>query len=274
MRAKTFIAASPDSQGQLTLDNRPPLEQSTLPVILTDLTPYHLRTLETLHHVYGTHSATQRICRSVSCGQLISNTKPDTPIEAYDKNFFTQMNTLPTPLPFAADHCAAIIPLSNDTSSSVVMYDIVDAIRHTTLLNTSSAGESYFQPPTTQDIQKYMSDVSPTHYNPTVGIAAGWKNSVSQALSHGQGWNFLTFPPADGTNNKRHLLFERAYNGSYIVGSGQCRTLNKNKLKQPNSPSRKSISSPSPSPPAATSEQAPSTPSVLSSRSSTSNESA
>ena len=36
----------------------------------------------------------------------------------------------------------------------------------------------------------------------------------------------MTFPPIDGTKNKRHLLFERAFNGSYIVGSGQCKGLN------------------------------------------------
>ena len=67
---------------------------------------------------------------------------------------------------------------------------------------------------------------------------------MNQCLTHGQGWNFLTFAPIDGTKNKRHLLFQRAYNGSYIVGSGQCKGLNDLKPKsravitRPRRPSR------------------------------------
>jgi hypothetical protein len=243
MLRTTLVPASPGPQGH-PFDHQPPPEQNALPIALPRLTPYHLQTLETLHSVYGSHSATQQICRSLSIEQLISNTKPNTPIETYNKNFFIEFNSLPTPLPFAADHCAAIIPLTNDTNGGRLMVDIVDAIRHTTVIDTSSSGEVSFQPPTTQDIQKYMSDVSPTRYDPTVGVATEWKNSVNQALCHGQGWNFLTFPPTDGTKNNRHLLFERAYNGSYIVGSGQCQTLNKNKPKRVKSPPKSRLSPP------------------------------
>ena len=49
---------------------------------------------------------------------------------------------------------------------------------------------------------------------------------MNQCLTHGQGWNFLTFPPTDGSKNKRHLLFERAFNESVVIGSGQCKAFN------------------------------------------------
>jgi hypothetical protein len=60
---------------------------------------------------------------------------------------------------------------------------------------------------------------------------------VNQCLTHGQGWNFLTFAPMDGTKNKRHLLFERAFNGSIVVGSGQCKSFNDMKPNRRRGPS-------------------------------------
>jgi hypothetical protein len=138
---------------------------------------------------------------------------------------FTDRYRLPHHLPFISDGCAQIIPFTPTKPNHGVMEDIIEAIRRTTILDLP-VHQPVFYPPTTGDIQMYLSQRWPEKYPPANGVASGWRNTVNQCLTHGQGWNFLTFPPIDGTKNKRHLLFERAFNGSYIVGSGQCKGLN------------------------------------------------
>ena len=101
------------------------------------------------------------------------------------------------------------------------MDDVVEGIRQMTL--PSSDGNGYL-PPTTVTIQLFMSTLWPEKYDSNVADAKGWRNSVNQCLTHGQGINFLTYS-VDG-KNKRHLLFERAFNGVCVLGSGQCKALN------------------------------------------------
>jgi hypothetical protein len=149
-------------------------------------------------------------------------------------------------LPFIADHCAAIIPTGGDIHAAGMMDDIVEAIRYTTL----PCPQGGFYPPTAQDIQGYMSTTYPERFPLNKDTAQGWRNSVNQCLTHGQGWNFLTFPPTDGSKNKRHLLFERAFNNSFIIGSGQCKGFNDQKPnRRSKSPKTSSLPKPLVTPP-------------------------
>ena len=212
---------------------------SNLPNITQYLTPYLLRTLEMLHKVYGTSPVIKDICLSLSYHHThstacLSHTRPTTYLDDYQMKRHTDTNPLPSRLPFIPDHCATIIPSACDKQNNGVMADIVEAMRRTTTLTVNQRGHFVFFPPTTQDIQNYLSCAKPEKFPPTKGVASGWRNTVNQCLTHGQGWNFLTFPPMDGSKNKRHLLFERAFNGSYIVGSGQCKGLNDLKPKNNN----------------------------------------
>ena len=163
-----------------------------------------------------------------------------TPLEEYDMQTTTSTNALPTRLPFIQDFCAIYIP--GDTKVPAwsppdsysgghsVMDDIIEAIRHKTS-PVIVDGETRWMPPTTQDIQQYMSCTWPTKYRSDVGDAKGWKNTVNQCLTHGQGWNFVTYIPQTG-KNKRHCLVERAFNGVCILGSGVCKGLNDRKPKK------------------------------------------
>jgi hypothetical protein len=218
--------------------NPPPVSQDVprLPDITHQITPYHLRTLEMLHNVYGPSQVIKDICLSLSYHLIytmafLSGTRPTSSLETYDMKFHTSSNPLPSRLPFVADHCATIIPPASETHGRGVMNDVVEAMRRTTVITIDDRGLYAFYPPTTLDIQNYLSTCWPQKYPSTKGAASGWRNTVNQCLTHGQGWNFLTYPPTDGTKNKRHLLFERAFNGSYIVGSGQCKGLNDLKPK-------------------------------------------
>lgn len=132
------------------------------------------------------------------------------------------------------------------------MNDVVEAIRQETQPNTS-ANNTYYVPPPTIDIQKYMSLTWPEKYPEYVAETKGWNNSVNQGLTHGQAWNFLTYDPLEG-KSKRHLLVERAFNGVCVLGSGQCKRLNDMKPKHsptnPRAASRRHvISQPQCSPP-------------------------
>ena len=233
---------------------------SDLPDITPYLTPYLIRTLEMLHNVYGTSPVIKNICLSLSYHHThstacLSHTRPTTYLDDYQMKRYTDSNPLPSRLPFIPDHCATIIPSACDKQNNGVMADIVEAMRRTTTLHINQKGDFVFFPPTTQAIQNYLSSVMPEKFPATKGVASGWRNTVNQCLTHGQGWNFLTFPPMDGSKNKRHLLFERAFNGSYIVGSGQCKGLNDLKPKnnnRGNSPrgAAKAVATQLPTPPA------------------------
>lgn len=213
--------------------------QDELPDITQYLTPYFLKTLEMLHTVHGTTDVIQNICLSLSYRNIystayLSNTRSTITLEEYNMKHFTDSNPLPSRLPFIADHCSTVIPQTCDKHGHGVMNDVVEAMRRTTHFITDENDIYAFIPPTTQDIQTFLSSQWPHKYPPARDVASGWRNTVNQCLTHGQGWNFLTFPPIDGSKNKRHLLFERAFNGSYIVGSGQCKGLNDMKPKYQN----------------------------------------
>jgi hypothetical protein len=223
-------------------------EQDYLPDITHLITPYMLKTFEMFHKVHGSSDVIKQICLSLSFHHThsmarLSHTRPTVSLEHYNMKHFTDTNPLPSRLPFIGDHCAAIIPNATyDNKHHIgVMDDIIEAMRQTTLLTVDYTGVYVFVPPTTQDIQNYLSIKYPNKYPGNKGVASGWRNTVNQCLTHGQGWNFLTFPPTDGSKNKRHLLFERAFNGSYVVGSGQCKGLNDLKPKNQNrlSPTRR-----------------------------------
>jgi len=233
---------------------------ASLPDITEYLSPYLLKTLEMLHKVHGSSNIIKKICLSLSYHNICStaffgNTRPTVTLENYNMKQFTDNNRLPSRLPFIADHCATVIPVTCEKHNNRgVMHDIVEAMRQTTNLVTDQCGIYAFFPPTTLDIQTYLSSKWPEKYPPHKGVASGWRNTVNQCLTHGQGWNFLTFPPIDGTKNKRHLLFERAFNGSYIVGSGQCKGLNDLKPKFLNRSTRRREQQEFPSPPTSPSD--------------------
>jgi hypothetical protein len=169
----------------------------------------------------------------------VCNVRSTTSLEVYDMKSMIQKNPLPPLLPFLADTCATIIPESCDRHTPGAMDDVIAAIRATTRLITP---ENHFTAPTTIEIQEWLSSHRPEKYPASKENAAGWRNTVNQCLTHGQGWNFLTYPPVEGSKNKRHLLFERAFNGTYIVGSGQCKGLNDLKPKKRLRASERSIS--------------------------------
>jgi hypothetical protein len=224
----------------------PPLDLidfGILPDITYGLSPFLLRTLETIHRIYGTNPITQGLSLSLSyhlthSTRFLSNTRPTFDLHTYEMRYFTTDSYLPSTAPFAADHTATIIPTSCEKFNEGTMTDIVEAIRHTTRPAFNPLSDEYaFFPPTTPEIQEYLSARWPEKYPASHGTAQGWRNTVNQCLTHGQGWNFLTFPPTDGTKNKRHLLFERAFNGSVIVGSGQCKSFNDMKPNRRRRPS-------------------------------------
>jgi hypothetical protein len=195
---------------EIPVDNGGPL-----PDITTYLTPYILRTFETLYRIYGPSQVIRQLCLDIYYHQPVCNTRPTADHFLYDMRLYNKC-PLPAPLPFVADHCAAIIPSLSSRHKPSQMDDIVEAMRHCT--RSCPTG---FHAPTVLEIQAYLFREYPRKYS-ACGTAKGWRNSVNQCITHGQGWNFLTFPPAEGCKLKRHLLFERAYNGSCIIGSGQC----------------------------------------------------
>jgi len=213
-------------------DNILQILPSKLSNIMDSLTPYHLRTLETIHRIYGTNSITEAYCFNLSYQRYnlqnnLSHTIPLFNITTYDMKLFTDTHPISSPTPFAPDHNAIILPQVYTTVHDGAMADIIEAIRYTTCIAvTSLPSECTFYPPTAADIQTWLSTKWPEKYPSTHETAQGWRNTVNQCLTHGQGWNFLTFPATDGSKTKRHLLFERAFNKSVIIGSGQCKALN------------------------------------------------
>jgi hypothetical protein len=178
-------------------------------------------------------------------------------LEGYNMESAVSSNPIPCSRPFIRDHGAAYILADTKlpvwSSAEVysgghsVMNDIVEAIRHTTKPITTD-NMTRWMPPTTYDIQKYMWLTWPQKYSPDVADAKGWKNSVNQCLTHGKGWNFITYVAETG-KNKRHCLVERAFNGVCILGSGVCKGLNDRKPK-----STRDAPRPVPPPPVADSE--------------------
>jgi len=217
--------------------------------ISLDMTSYGIQTILTLHRIYGNTSTTKRLCLDVSRTQsaLISAGTLNRPIfslEEYSMKDIKALYHLPAIYPFLPDNCATKIPEGTNlpersdpdvyVAGKSVMHDVVEAIRQRTVPTPDYTGH---YPPSTTEIQGYMSANWPDKYPGTVAEAKGWKNSVNQCLTHGQGWNFITYDPVEG-KNKRHLLLERAYNGVCILGSGQCKALNdKKKLKKQSSTS-------------------------------------
>jgi hypothetical protein len=232
----------------------PRFDKTLLPDISDDITPYLIRTLEAIHRIYGTNQITKELSTAISFSiphpqRLWSHTAPLFDVDSYNMNFFTDRAPLPYRAPFAADHMSCTIPTPNETYQPGTMTDIVEAIRHTTRMAINhdvSPKEFAFLPPTTLDIQDWLSWKWPEKYPSGSGVAQGWRNTVNQCLTHGQGWNFLTFAPRDGTKNKRHLLFERAFNGTIVVGSGQCKGYNdmKPNRRRGQSPSRRTVGGP------------------------------
>jgi hypothetical protein len=166
--------------------------------------------------------------------------KATIPLEEYSMKACTAANPIPCGLPFIGDFCSALIPdgtklpawsapACHKGKGGSVMHDIIESIRQETKPHTFEDGV-YYLPPTTTEIQKYMSVTWPEKYPQSVPDAKGWKNSVNQCLTHGQGWNFVTYDPLEG-KNKRDLLVERAFNGVCVLGSGQCNGLNDKKPK-------------------------------------------
>ena len=234
--ADLVIPSIPKSIPLISLRNatRSPNIAALIDQIAQSINHYQLQTFEMLHKVYGSTAFTHDLCLSLSFHSIIANT-PYSNIRAtwenkhYNMGLFTQANPLPACLPFISDQCACVVPSTITKHISGDMDLVVEAIRNITAPK-EEYGRIVFFPPTTIEIQEYMSSMWPSKFDARVEPREGWKNSVWQCLTHGQGWNFLTFPPSDG-DNKRHLLFERAYNGSCILGSGQCKALNDLKRK-------------------------------------------
>lgn len=212
------------------------LDLSTMEDIAPLMTPYLMQTLITLHRVYGSSSDIMAMCCELSLSQAASaragaTSAPVFPIGFYNMRERVDKNPIPSPRPFIPDFSAAVIPRSQKlpawlppstyTRGRSVMDDVVEAMRQTTHLTRDGDG---YLPPTTLNIQYYMANMWPDKYDGNVAEAKGWRNSVNQCLTHGQGINFLTYS-VDG-KNKRHLLFERAFNGVCVLGSGQCKSLN------------------------------------------------
>lgn len=229
--------------------------QGVLPDLSSHINTYLFKTIKMLHEVYGTSPDIKELSLKASFVSVNNPTGAYLSLHDYKMSDFVNSNDLPSPFPYLSDRCATIIPSSTERrhGTSGIMEDLVEAIRYATHVERTISGELIFNPPSTAEIQTWMSTRWPDKYPVNKQVARGWRNSVNQCLTHGQGWNFITYSPrATGTENgkiKRHLLFERAFNGSYIVGSGQCKGLNDQKTKAP----RKKPPSTPPSVPSASS---------------------
>jgi hypothetical protein len=241
--------------------------EAPTPDVTPLLTPYLLQSLLTLHRCYRTQAQVSKLCETLTfihtnMTSVGASFKPFFRLDTYDMGVFTSANPLPAPFPFVHDASATSIPDDTKLPASEnpysysggqsVMNDVVEAIRQTTTPVTVGTKVTWM-PPTANDIQRYMSSTWPQKYRSEVLEAKGWRNSVNQCLTHGKGWNFLTYPPEVG-KNKRHFLVERAFNGMCVLGSGVCKGLNDKKPKstptppQPNVPSvgQSSLYTPSP----------------------------
>jgi hypothetical protein len=235
-----LVLASPFAPS--SQNNSSPVKMVTEDHSLPDFTPkaYVLTTLQTCYSLYGADPVIPRICEEViyqnSYGMSTRHcyTRPTVDLYNYNMNLFTANSSLPASLPFVGDHMAAIVPEGSHHHAVGTMDDIVQAMRCTTRVNSTGK----FEAPTTPDIQEYLSSTYPAKYPASTAVASGWRNSVNQCLTHGQGWNFLTYPPVEGSKNKRHLLFERAFNGQLIVGSGQCKGFNDKRRAADKTPKR------------------------------------
>src|SRR5271167_4173712 len=182
--------------GRALAEDKEEQNMSNLPNITQLITPYMLKTLEMLHKVHGTSDVVRKICLSLSFHHThsmagLSHTRPTVSLEHYNMKHFTDTNPLPSRLPFVGDHCAAIIPNAtyDNKHHTGVMDDIVEAMRQTTFLTVDHTGVYTFVPPTTQDIQNYLSIKYSDKYPRNKSVASGWRNTVNQCLTHGQGWN-------------------------------------------------------------------------------------
>jgi hypothetical protein len=213
----------------------PPLQNNLSGMVtesgsIPDFTPngYVLATLQMCYNLFGACPISHRICEEImyqnNHGMPTMNcyTRPTYDLYNYNMSSFTADSSLPSSFPFVGDHMATMFPDGSNHHAVGTMDDIVQAMRCTTRLNQAGM----FEAPTTPDIQEYLSSTYPAKYPASTAVASGWRNSVNQCLTHGQGWNFLTYPPVEGSKNKRHFLFERAFNGQLIVGSGQCKGFN------------------------------------------------
>jgi hypothetical protein len=135
----------------------------------------------------------------------------------------------PISLPFLMNNLAMVITESVRSHKHTygIMDDVVAVIRGRATATLSPEGEIVFQAPTGQEIKDYMQEAWPHKYNLT---QKGWQNSVNQCLTHGQGWNFLKYV-IDAERLNRYVLFERAYNGRIVLGSGQCKKLHDDRRK-------------------------------------------
>jgi hypothetical protein len=203
-------------------------EGQKLPDITHLLTVHVLKTVQTVNRLYGPSSLAADICLKASFASVNNPRGSQLPREDYDKSDVISRNPFPTPLPYLADNDALIIPssLKRFRTNSAVMEDIVNAIRHTT--NLSSTSDSIcFHAPTTTEIQSWMSRKWPEIYPSETPVSSGWRNSVNQSLCHGQGWNFISYQTTvNGHKVSYHVLFERAFNDSCIIPTGVCKKLN------------------------------------------------
>lgn len=220
--------------------------KNELPNIQSQLTPYTMRTLEMIHQIHSPSEITYFLCQAIAFrgfhpNMPKCNTSPTVEPEKYEQSVFTKMYPAPRYLPFLGDECGVIISAERigtvqPGKDGNIMEVVVEAMRHTTKLirsdNTSAAGPSYeFVLPTSEDIMKHMTSIDAAKYPESAASAHGWRNSVNQCLTAGQGINFLSYGvPRD--RNHRYILLERAFNGSIILGSGKCRAINDLKPKK------------------------------------------
>lgn len=213
-------------------------DSQILPDISSHVTIYLFKTVTMLHDVYGSSSDIKELCLKASFTFISNPTRAHLSLHEYKMSDFVDSNIIPTPFPYLPDRCATLIPPveSRRHSGSGIMDDIVTAIRYTTRVEKIQSGNLVFYPPSTLEIQTWMALTWPEKYQADRQVASGWRNSVNQCLTHGQGWNFVTYGPRGRESGKikRHLLVERAFNGSCIVGSGQCKGLNDQKVKSRN----------------------------------------
>jgi hypothetical protein len=140
---------------------------------------------------------------------------------------------LPNPLPFLPNSMAKEIPADalkkKRGPGNSVMDDVVNAILQTTQAGPSLPANDgiIFHAPTSQNIQTYLSLVRPEKYPADTPMARGWRSTVNQCLTHGQGWNFLCLGPLPGEKHKRVMLFQRSFILEIVLGSGQCVALSR-----------------------------------------------
>ena len=199
-----------------------------LPNIRDKLSMFHMPTLETIERVYGKESyLTPVLCLTASWNYAHNPDGPTISLFDWDKEAIIAANPVPLSIPYLPDTQAKKIPRNITIRETPLMNDIVEAIRQNMYYESTFIGRFYFEGPTTQVIQRWLSEEWPDVYPPGTKLATGWRNSVNQCITHGQGWNFVTYPiDSYGDPVRRHVLFERAYNGTFILPAHLCRRLN------------------------------------------------